>query len=99
MLATAPEADLRDGSKALELAQKALKATGDQDPNTLDTLAAAYAETGDFPMALETARKALQLAQQAGKSDLAESLKKEILLYESGKPLRDTAVPNPTPSS
>jgi tetratricopeptide (TPR) repeat protein len=98
MLSTAPEVKLRDGDSAVGLVQKVIEATGDRDPNTLDTLAAAYAETGDFPKALETAREALVLAEKAGNRELADSLRKEIRLYESGQPLREPAVSSP-PSS
>jgi tetratricopeptide (TPR) repeat protein len=89
MLATAPEENLRDGKRALELALLAEKAVGGNDPLTLDTLAAAYAETGDYPKALETARRALELADRKGNKDLSASLRNEIALYKSGKPCRD----------
>jgi len=89
MLSTAPEEDLRDGKKALEMALQAYKGAGGNDPVILDTLAAAYAETGDYSKALETARKALALAEQEETKDLSASLKEEITLYEAGKPCRD----------
>ena len=89
MLSTAPEEDLRDGKKALELALQANKDSGGNDPVFLDTLAASYAETGAYPKALETARKALALAEQEENKDLSASLKEEITLYEAGKSCRD----------
>jgi tetratricopeptide (TPR) repeat protein len=89
MLSTAPEEDLRDGKKAVELALQANKDSGGNDPVFLDTLAASYAETGAYPKALETARKALALAEQEENKDLSASLKEEITLYEAGKPCRD----------
>jgi len=89
MLATAPESILRDGMRALYLADRANKKRGGKDPLMLDTLAAAYAETGDFAKALECAHHALILAETSGKMDLVEGLKKEIILYEAGKPLRE----------
>jgi len=89
MLSTAPEANLRDGKRALELALQAEKAIASADPGILDTLAASYAETGDYPKALEIARKALKLAKQQGNKELASSLKEETALYEAGKPCRD----------
>jgi len=88
ILSTAPESRLRDGPRALELARKAVEMSGGTDPIMLDTLAAAFAETRDYPKALETAHKALELAAKAGNRELAESLRKEIHLYESGQPLR-----------
>ena len=89
MLATAPEDSLRDGKRAMELALLAEKQGGGADPLILDTLAAAYAETGDYPKALETARRALELADRKGNKDLSASLRNEIALYKSGKPCRD----------
>ena len=57
-LATCPQAEYRDGATALSEAQLAVKLSY-EDPYALDTLAAAYAETGDFERAQETARQAL----------------------------------------
>ena len=63
VLATCPQASLRNGNKAVELAQRANQLTGDGNPVVLGTLAAAYAEAGRFPEAVETAQRALQLAE------------------------------------
>jgi len=85
LLATAPQSSLRNGPRALELASKASQATGGRDPMILRTLAAAYAETGKFPDAAETARHALQLAQAQSNKTLAGQLQREIGLYEAGR--------------
>jgi hypothetical protein len=71
------------------MALEADKATGGNNPYILDTLAAAYAEMGNYPEALKRARRAQGLAEKAGIKELAENLSNEIALYESGKPLRD----------
>jgi tetratricopeptide (TPR) repeat protein len=84
MLATAPQASLRDGARALELAGKANQSTGGNNPQILRTLAAAYAETGEFANALQTAQKALQLAEAQSNTGLAATLRREIKLYEGG---------------
>ncbi|GAH67769.1 unnamed protein product, partial [marine sediment metagenome] len=55
LLATAPQADLRDGARALPLAKGVCESTGYNNPRFLDTLAAAYAETGQFEEAIQTA--------------------------------------------
>lgn len=89
MLATAPEKNLRNGPLALQLAERVNKECNGTDPVMLDTLAAAYAETGDFGKALESAHRALTLAEAYGNKDLLKGLKKEIILYEASKPLRE----------
>jgi tetratricopeptide (TPR) repeat protein len=85
VLATNPQASIRNGSEAVELAARAVKLSGAKDPATLDTLAAAYAEAGRFPEAVQTARQALALATEP----LANELKGRIALYESNQPFRD----------
>jgi len=97
MLATAPEDSLRNGKEALRLARDASGAMGDRDPNLLDTLAAAYAEIGEYAKAAETARKGLHIVEmfgiqvqvKPGNRDLQENLRREMLLYEGGQPLRE----------
>src|SRR5208283_1370777 len=58
VLAIAPQASLRNGSQAVQLAQRANQLTGNGNPVVLRTLAAAYAEAGRFPEAVETAQRA-----------------------------------------
>jgi tetratricopeptide (TPR) repeat protein len=86
LLATCPEPSLRNGTEALALAVRAMELSGGKDAVILDTLAAAYAETGRFADAALTARRALALAT----SPYAEALKSRIALYEAGKPFRET---------
>ena len=52
------------------------------------TLAAAYAEVGRFPEAVQTARKALDLATQQNKPALAESIRAKIPLYKAADAFR-----------
>jgi len=85
MLATAAQATLRDGARAVQLATQASQASGGNDPLTLDTLAAAYAEVGDFSKAVQTAKKALQLAEAQPNTALAAALRRELQLYEVGQ--------------
>src|SRR5207244_11232635 len=61
-LATAPDASLRNGSQALELATQANQLSVGRDPVILHTLAAAYAENGQFTNSSESAKRALDLA-------------------------------------
>jgi tetratricopeptide (TPR) repeat protein len=87
-LATSRDASLRDGSGAVRFAERAVKLAGDQEPALLDTLAAAYAEAGRFPEAVETARRALDLAVGHQDQRLAEGLRARIALYEARTPFR-----------
>jgi tetratricopeptide (TPR) repeat protein len=90
MLATNPDAALRDGGQALELARRALAhSAGDARISVLDTLAAAQAETGDFGKALETAQQGLALAAQAKRGQAVSLLERGIALYREGQPFRD----------
>ncbi len=97
--ATCPEASFRDGAEAVKSAQRLLTLSGGRNANILDTLAAAYAEAGRFPEAVETARKALQLATEQGKQPLAESLKAKIPLYEAGTPFHEMQRASPPGSA
>jgi tetratricopeptide (TPR) repeat protein len=87
ILATCPDASLRNGAKAVELARQANVLTGGKDPIILHTLAAAFAETGRFSDARESAQKAVELAQAAGQQGLAAQLNGELQRYEAGLPL------------
>ena len=60
LLATCPEASVRNGAEAVELAHRAVRLSGGREPAILDTLAAALAEAGRFPEAVQTARMALE---------------------------------------
>jgi Flp pilus assembly protein TadD len=90
--ATAPEASVRNGAEAVTLARWAVMLSHGREPNILRTLAAAYAENGQFPQAVQTAHQALDLAAQRKQQPLAQSLKTQLSCYESGRPFRDPAV-------
>ncbi len=98
LLATCPAASRRCGAEAVEHARRAEQLTAGQAPDVLDALAAAYAETRQFPAALATARKALALAERQDKRDLAHDLRTRIALYESGKPFRAELPEAPWPA-
>jgi tetratricopeptide (TPR) repeat protein len=82
LLATSSDASIRDGNRAMELAKHAVQLSRGKDPNYLRTLAAAFAESGRFAEAKETARQALQAAERRRNSILANALQDEIALYE-----------------
>lgn len=90
MLVTAKQTGVRDGAKAIELAGKANDTTGGKNPQILRTLAAAYAEAGQFPAAASTAGKALELAEAQSNAALAARLRADIQIYGAGRRLGDT---------
>jgi tetratricopeptide (TPR) repeat protein len=78
---------LRNGGKAVELSRQASLLTGGENPIYLHTLAAAYAEAGRFPEAVETAQRALRLANAQSNAGLARALQLEMEFYQAGSPL------------
>ncbi len=85
-LATAKAAEIRNGTEAVRLASRACELTRWDDASSLDTLAAAYAETGDFAAATKWQLKALALAA-SDKAD-ATNLSRRLTLYKSHQPYR-----------
>ena len=84
-LATSPDPKLRDGPRAVALAEKAVAGTDRKKPMILDTLAAAYAEAGQFTNAIRVQEEAITLLKnEAEKHDYASRLK----LYENNSPYR-----------
>jgi protein O-mannosyl-transferase len=88
ILATSPNAAFRNAREAVELAERAVRLSGHQEPAILDTLAAAYAEAGRFSEAAATAQQALDLAKKQDKQTLAESLRARLQLYQAQMPFR-----------
>src|SRR5438876_6784972 len=88
VLATAPDASIRDGIKAVEFAQRAVEPSGGRDPKFLRTLAAAYAESGRFSEAITTTKQAIMIATMQGKAGLAHVLEEDVGLYRAHVPLR-----------
>jgi tetratricopeptide (TPR) repeat protein len=86
LLATCPEASLRNGARAVELARQANAMTGGENPTILRTLAAALAEAGRFSEAVESAQRALPLAEGQSNTSLAGQLQVEMKLYQAGSP-------------
>jgi tetratricopeptide (TPR) repeat protein len=89
LLATCPDNSLRNGQKAVELAQQAVQLSGGKSPEILDTLAAAYAEAGSFPEAIETARQASDLSTAQNKKPLAEVIQNQLKLFETHSPYHE----------
>ncbi len=87
ILATANAPSLRDGATALQLALAANRSTGNRNPHYLRTLAAAYAQSGDFPTAMKVANAALQLVGGQLHSSIADSLRADMESYKAARPL------------
>jgi len=86
--ATCPEAEMRNGKEAVELALKACELSEWKDWGIIDTLAAAYAEQGDFDRAIEYQKQVLQIGKFANDYD---KIKEHLALYEQHTPYREVA--------
>ena len=86
--ATNPADEVRNGVRAVELAERLNKASGEKDPTVLDVLAAAFAERGDFDAA---ARAAGQALEHVGPDQEAQSdaIRQRLERYQQGLPYRD----------
>jgi hypothetical protein len=85
MLATDPDPQMRNGARAVELAERAVRVTDSRSPQLIGTLAAAYAEAGRFADAVKTAEKAAATATAAGEPDLAARNREMLEVYRAGK--------------
>lgn len=92
ILATSPEPSQRNGVKALELATEVDRLAGEKDAVFARTLAAAYAENGQFTEAIETAQRALSLAIADDNAALADDLRGNIDNFQRHIPLRDPSL-------
>lgn len=91
VMATTSNPKFLNGPKAVELARLASRKTSYRQPEPLDALAAAYAEAGNFPEAVSTAERAIELARAGGRPDLAREIQQRLALYRQGRPYRDAA--------
>jgi Flp pilus assembly protein TadD len=94
LLATSADDSIRDGKRAVELAEQTMQLSSGKDANCLRTLAAAYSEVGRFSEAIALAQQAAALASMQGKTDVANRLKKDLVMYQERVPLRETSKEN-----
>jgi serine/threonine protein kinase len=80
LLATCGDAAMRDGARAVNLSERAVEMTRRKDPNSLDTLAAAYAEAGQFSAAVKAQKEAIDLVPD---KESKEGFAGRLRLYES----------------
>ena len=88
ILATASNAEFRNAPEAVRMAERACELTGRKDSAKLKTLAAAYAESGNFSQAISTAQAAKELASNAGRAKLAEECERMVEGFRAGKAWR-----------
>jgi len=88
VLATSPVDSVRNGKRAVELAEKAAKLSDYKEAHILSTLGAAYAEIGDFEKAIEWSGKAVEIGA-ADQHEQLDQLKQELDSYREGKPWRE----------
>ncbi len=88
ILATAPDESTRNGARAVQLAEDVALRAGHPNAIVLRTLAVAYAETGRFSDAIETAQQAIAIAKATGNDGLAADLERNIAAYRLNQPIR-----------
>jgi hypothetical protein len=86
ILATNPDTDIRRPAEAVRLAQHACELTRRKVPEVLDTMAAAYAASGQYRKAVETAQAAMDLARAKEAGELAAEIGRHLDLYQQSKP-------------
>lgn len=91
LLATGSDASFRNGNRAIQLALQANQLSGGTNTLVLRTLAAGYAEAGQFEKAIESGQAATRLARMQGDNSLAGKLEQEVALYELGLPYHEVA--------
>jgi protein O-mannosyl-transferase len=96
LLGTLTPAEGGDPARAVTLAQRACELTGNNDANSLDTLAVAYAATGRFDDAMATTQTAITLARAGGQAELLQKMEARLELYRGGQAYHPPAdVPRP----
>lgn len=91
LLATHPDATVRDGRQAIALAEQAVRTNG-RAPEILDVLAAAFAEDGRFEEASTTAQEAMAVARKQQKAELEAALSERMRLYQGQRAYRPAVV-------
>ena len=84
LLATCPDSAVRNPELAIQRAKTVIEAGGDKDAMNYDTLAAAQAAAGDFTAAMDSVRKAIELAP----ADERDAYKDRLVMYQKATPYR-----------
>jgi Tfp pilus assembly protein PilF len=94
LLSAAPDESVRNGGQAVDLALRLNRVTQQKNPFFIRTLAAAYAEAGQFDKAVDAGETASGLAHAQGQHKLAAKIEEETSLYREHRPFRDPTLPN-----
>jgi len=94
LLSAAPDESVRNGAQAVDLALRLNRVTQQKNPFFIRTLAAAYAEAGQFDKAVDAGQSASGLAHAQGQHNLAAKIEEETNLYREHRPFRDPTLPN-----
>jgi tetratricopeptide (TPR) repeat protein len=92
ILSASPDDKVRDGGKAVALAERAVEYSGDKNAMFMRTLAAAYGEAGRFTEALQTAARALRITQSENNAAGIRTLEDDIAQLRAKAPLRDESL-------
>ncbi len=90
LLATSPSAEFRNGPEAIRLAKRAFLLSGESSAAMLDTLAAAYAESGRFDEAIETEERAIALLSAPEQESLRSGFEERMARYARRTPHRES---------
>ncbi|MFO0901030.1 MAG: tetratricopeptide repeat protein [Pirellulales bacterium] len=90
LYATCPYPETRNGKRAVEFADRCCRLSNYSDPSLIDTLAAAYAERGDFDLAAEWQEKAMAINKA---EDYQDEAGKRLALYREKKPYHEVLRP------
>ena len=94
IFSTSPDGTLRNAARAVELAKEANRLSQNNNPIFVRTLAAAFAEIGQFENAISTAESAARLANSQGQPALAQQIMDDVDLYRRQQPVRDQSLTN-----
>jgi len=89
LLSTSPEDGVRNGARAVDLAERAVQLTSRQDLMSLDSLSAAFAEAGRFDEAIAVTREAIALASRSGQGAAADGLASRLPTLQARVKLRE----------
>ena len=89
ILSTNPQTNIRNGAEAVKIARRACELTGNQNLEKLKTLAAAYAEIGEFNTAMQALQSALKLATKSSSTNSVSGISAMLETFRQSKPWRD----------